>query len=66
MIHPPHPTKAQIADRLEALSVEMLYVATLMEYYGGAAPWAQHGRELARASGIARQWAGEIREETTL
>lgn len=64
MTYPPYPTKEQIAGRLETLSGEMLYVAGLMDYYGGAAPWAQHGRELAGAAEIAKQWASEIRQET--
>lgn len=35
-------------------------IAVAMDYYGGFAEWAQHGREMAGAGNIARQWAAEI------
>jgi hypothetical protein len=54
------PTKAEIAARLRALSEEMAFIALAMDYYGGLAALAQHGKELAGAGVIAREWADEI------
>ncbi|HQU90279.1 MAG TPA: hypothetical protein PLC58_16990 [Denitromonas sp.] len=56
----PPPTKMQIAARLRALAAEMDDIAVAMDYYGGLAEWAQHGREIAGAGAIARQWGDEI------
>jgi hypothetical protein len=56
----PPPTKAQIAARLRKLATEMDDIAVDMDYYGGLAEWAQHGREIAGAGKIARGWAEEI------
>ena len=56
----PPPTKAQIAARLRKLAAEMDDIAVDMDYYGGLAAWAQHGREIAGAGKIAREWAAEI------
>lgn len=56
----PPPTKAQIAARLRTLSAEMDDIAVAMDYYGGLSEWAQHGREIAGAGAIARQWADKI------
>lgn len=57
------PTKKQIAKRLRTLANRMTDVATDMDYYGGFAEWALHGKELANAANIARQWADEIDAE---
>jgi hypothetical protein len=54
------PTKIDIAARLRKLADEMDDIAVAMDYYGGFSEWAQHGREIAGAGTIARQWAGEI------
>ena len=56
----PPPTKAQIAARLRKLADEMDDISVDMDYYGGLAAWAQHGREIAGAGKIAREWADEI------
>lgn len=56
----PPPTKAQISARLRKLATEMDDIAVAMDYYGGLAAWAQHGREIAGAGAITRQWADEI------
>jgi hypothetical protein len=56
----PYPTSMFIADRLRILAGEMDYIAVCMDYYGGFSVWAQHGREIAGAGAIARQWAEEI------
>lgn len=56
----PPPTKAQIAARLRKLADEMDDISVDMDYYGGLAEWAQHGREIAGAGKIAREWADEI------
>lgn len=60
---PQPPTKAEIAERLHQLSKTMLDIATDMDYYGGLAEWAQHGKELAGASGIVMGWAKAIADE---
>lgn len=54
------PTRADISARLRALAEEMEYLASCMDYYGGMAEWSRHGREIAGAGHIARQWADEI------
>ena len=56
----PPPTKNVIAARLRMLADDMEYLATCMDYYGGFAEWSKHGREIAGAGAIARQWADEI------
>ena len=56
----PPPTKVQIAVRLRKLADEMDDISLCMDYYGGLAEWAQHGREIAGAGKIAREWADEI------
>jgi len=56
-------TKPELANRLHWLADEMIEIAVLMDYYGGMAEWAKHGKELTNAAFIARQWADEIREE---
>lgn len=53
-------TQLEIASRLRKLADEMDEIAVAMDYYGGFADWSQHGREIAGAGKIARQWAGEI------
>jgi len=58
----PPPTKTVIAARLRMLADDMDYLAACMDYYGGFAEWAKHGREIAGAGAIARQWAGEIED----
>ena len=55
-------TRAEISARLEALAEEMAAVAVEMDYHGGLAEWARHGRELFGASEIARQWVEEMRK----
>ena len=50
----------EIARRLVELAEEMDSLATAMDYYGGFAEWAKHGREIAGAGNLARQWAEEI------
>jgi hypothetical protein len=56
----PPPTKTVIAARLRMLADDMDYIAACMDYYGGFSEWARHGREIAGAGNIARQWADEI------
>lgn len=55
--------KAEIAARLRVLADKMDSIAVDMDYYGGLSGWSKHGRELAGAGAIARQWAYEIEEE---
>lgn len=54
------PTRLEIAARLRRLADEMDAIAGAMDYYGGFAEWARHGREIAGAGAIARGWAVEI------
>lgn len=54
------PTPLEIADWLLSLAEEMDAISIVMDYYGGFAEWAKHGREIAGAGAIARQWADEI------
>ena len=54
------PSNAEIAARLRALANATETVAAEMDYYGGFAEWARHGREIAGAGAIFRQWADEI------
>lgn len=54
------PTKEEIAARLIKLADEMEDIAVAMDYYGGFAQWSRHGREMAGAGTIARNWAKEI------
>lgn len=56
-------TKSEIATRLRKLAAEMDELAVAMDYYGGFADWAKHGREIAGAGSIARQWADEIEQD---
>ena len=56
----PLPTKTVIAARLRMMADDMDYLAACMDYYGGFAEWSKHGREMAGAGAIARQWAEEI------
>jgi hypothetical protein len=49
-----------IVERLRNLADDMDEVSVMMDYYGGFTEWAQHGREIAGAGAIARQWADEI------
>ena len=62
-----HPqTPAEIAARLRTIAYEMDCIAVLMDYYGGLSEWAKHGREMAGAGAIARQWAEEIEKPVPL
>lgn len=56
----PQSSKSEIAQRLRILADEMDDIAVCMDYFGGLAEWARHGREIAGAGWIARQWADEI------
>jgi hypothetical protein len=53
-------TPGEIAKRLRRLADDMEQVSAEMDYYGGFAEWAKHGREIAGAGAVARQWAEEI------
>ena len=52
--------RTQIAAKLRKLAEGMDEVAAEMDYYGGFAEWSKHGREIAGAGAIARQWAEKI------
>ena len=51
-----------IAKRLRELADTASAIAVDMDYYGGMAEWATHGRELADTALQLRQWADEIEE----
>jgi hypothetical protein len=57
------PTKLEIVRRLQKLADEMIYLSVDIHHYGGAAEWAQHGKELLGAGQLARDWAFEILDE---
>ena len=59
-LHGKPPTKAEIAAHLRDLARRMDDASVMMDYYGGLSGWAKHGREIAGAGNIARQWADEI------
>lgn len=57
-------TKQQIADRLKALSVQMIEVGAAMDYYGGMGTnMAKRGAELIGAALITEGWAEGIEVE---
>jgi hypothetical protein len=55
--------KLEIAKRLRVLADEMDQLSVDMDYYGGLANWAMHGREMAGAGRIAREWADNIERD---
>lgn len=57
------PTAETIAMKLRVLANAMDEVAAEIDYYGGFAEWAKHGREMAGAGNIVRQWANEISKQ---
>lgn len=54
------PQREQLADRLRAISVEMINLGVEMEYYGGLSEIAQHGKEMIGAGHLAAEWARGI------
>ena len=58
-------TRLEVAQLLGELSSRMFNAACVMDYYGGFAEWAKHGRELAGAAMLVREWADEIAMEET-
>ena len=54
------PQKLEIAARLVRMAAEMESIGVAMDYYGGLAEWARHGKELAGAANICREWAFEL------
>lgn len=59
----PPKSNLDIAAQLRWLAEHMTDIAANMDYYGGMAPWAHHGEQLAGAAMICREWAGEIELE---
>lgn len=55
---------ADIAFRLQKLATEIEDIATAMDYYGGFATWAKHGKEMIGAAGLCREWSAEILAES--
>ena len=55
--------RVEIANRLRALSAEMISLGTAMDYYGGFDDSMQHGRELVGAGLTAHEWAEAIDQE---
>jgi len=54
------PTSAELAERLRALSAEMIEVGAAMEYYGGFAPWGFRGKSLVGAARTIEGWIAEM------
>jgi len=52
--------QADIVEQLKRLADDMERIAVKIGCYGGSKEWSLHGRELAGAATIARQWADEI------
>lgn len=58
-------TRAEIAEALRDLALEMRTLGTAMDYYGGFdTEMSQHGRELVGAGLVAADWAKHIEEST--
>lgn len=53
-------TNPALAIRLRLLADEMEVLGADLDYYGGLAEWALHGREMVGAAEIAREWAKKI------
>ena len=53
-----------LAEQMWATSIMMWATAERMEYFAGFNPrLLKHGRQLAGASAIVREWAGCVREQ---
>ena len=53
-----------LAVQMAALATMMWIVAERMEYFAGFNPkLSKHGRQLAGASAIVKEWAGFVREQ---
>jgi hypothetical protein len=53
-----------LAEQMAAAATMMWTVAERMEYFAGFNPkLSKHGRQLAGASVILREWAGFVREQ---
>lgn len=58
----PSISPLSIADRLDALSEQMLNIGAEMAYFGGFEEMAKHGKELVGAAACTKSWADGIRE----
>ena len=55
-----------LAEQMAATATMMWATAERMEYFAGFNPrLLKHGRQLAEASAILREWAGFVREQAT-
>lgn len=59
-----HPTRLAIAEKLRNLADDMDEIASLISIHCDSAEWDVHGREIAGAGNIARQWAEQIERES--
>ncbi len=57
-------TTPALAIRLRLLADEMEVLGADLDYYGGLAEWAVHGREMVGAAEIAREWAKNIEAQS--
>lgn len=57
-------TNPALAIRLRLLADEMETLGADLDYYGGLAEWAKHGREMVGAAEIARVWAEQIEAQS--
>lgn len=62
-LEPLTPTKKQIIKRLRRVANTLEKLGADIDYYGGMASWALHGRQMVTASAIALQWANEIEKQ---
>ena len=58
----PVPTNAEIAERLRALSSDMMALGTDMQYVGGFGKLAELGTAMYIGASNLRTWAHEIEE----
>lgn len=56
-------TTPALAIRLRLLADEMEVLGADLDYYGGFAECASHGREMVGAAEIAREWAKKIEDQ---
>ena len=57
----PQVSKQLLIELLEKLRSDMNEIGVIMEYYGGMAEYAKHGKELINAARYVDDWIEEIK-----
>jgi hypothetical protein len=57
------PTKLDIANALHIVSKNMENVGVAMDYFCGFSTYAQHGKEMVGAAGLAKEWEIKVRND---